>query len=197
MSVFLVSLIWITGLFWPISAEPGSTAKIDALTIASTQTSQDRPIIFFVDRFGTVFFNRSPIKNDETILIVNAEKSTRKSIILKYDPISLEADRQRLFQKLRTAFPDSRIIFQTAEDDEYTPWLFPSHRPEVLERILSQQGSSAQLHNNGIEALIGQLEFYLTDFTAQSDRFHAELKSLEQKYQQLTTQDAGLEPQSK
>jgi hypothetical protein len=144
--------------------------------------------MLFVDRFGTIYLNHRPIKINAIVSALKSKNTLQQPITLMYDPISLEIDRQNLFQKLRGAFPDSQITFQTAEGDEYAKWLFPTHEPEVLEQVLSKQDLSNQPMEFKPNLLVAQLESYLANLTIQSNRIHAELASFEQGYHQVTSQ---------
>jgi biopolymer transport protein ExbD len=187
MSIILVNIIWTTSLFLPVSAESGLSTQTSISTPLPATTPAVGPIMLFVDRFGTIYLSHSPIKIDALVPALKNKNTSLKQIVLIYDPISLEVDRQRLFQRLRDALPASQIVFQTAEGDEYAKWLFPAHEPEVLEQVLSRQILSDPKMGIKPEALIAQIESYLTNLTMQSNQFHAELASFEQGYQKATT----------
>jgi hypothetical protein len=165
----MMCIMSVAGLFLPQSVESGLATQASVVTTTSAPSSVIAPIILFIDRFGTVYWKQEPIKVDVVFSVLEGQMFSRRSIVLMYDPISLEVDRRRFFQTLRAAFPQSQIVFQAAQGGEYEKWLFPVHKVEMVDMFFDEGLSSHPL-KVGPDAMIDQLVVYLTDILRRSNR---------------------------
>jgi hypothetical protein len=154
------------------------------------EKAQVKEIQVFLDRFGMIRFEGSSLSMTDFISRLQ-EESGFETVLVVYEPISFQRDRQRLMTLFADAFPGRRMLLEPmGEQSKFRAQAMPVNQPAVQSRVLSQQNHLDERVILRHLELAAQFQKYVTSVIDEISRVSSEAGLRYRKEHQLTTQNS-------